>query len=59
MNDSMNKFRRWYMTYSTEITWFIIGWLGLATLEAIGRQQWITALIDVGLIYVNYALSRR
>jgi predicted exporter len=59
MNDFMSKFRRWYLTYWTEITWFIIGWLAMALLEAIGRQQWTTALIDAGLIYINYAMARR
>lgn len=59
MNDFMSKFRQWYLTYWTEITWFIIGWLAMATLEAIGRGQWTTALIDAVLIYINYAMSKR
>lgn len=59
MNDFMYKFRRWYLTYWVEITWFIIGWLAMSMIEAISRGQWTNALIDAVLIYVNYAMSKR
>ena len=55
----MNKFRTWYLTYWNEITWFIIGWLAMATIEAISRGQWTTAAIDAVLLFINYKLSQR
>lgn len=53
------KFRNWYLTYWTEITWFLIGWLIMAAIEAWTQGQYTTALIDVILAGVNYVLSKR
>lgn len=55
----MNKFREWYNDNATEITWFLVGWLTLAGLEALGREQYITALVDFGLAHVNYYMNKR
>jgi hypothetical protein len=59
MNDFMNKFRNWYLTYWTEITWFLIGWLVMAMLEALHRGDYTTAFIDAALVVVNYTLAKR
>jgi hypothetical protein len=59
MNDFMTKFRNWYIRNWLEITWFLMGWLALSCLEAFSKGQWVTALIDAVLIYVNYAMARR
>ena len=55
----MNKFRQWYLENGTEITWFLIGWLVLASLEALGREQYGTAVIDLALAYFNYYMNKR
>ena len=55
----MNKFRNWYLTYYTEITWFLIGWLIMAAMDALSKGQYTTALVDVILAGVNYAFSKR
>lgn len=52
----MNKFREWYMRYSDEITWWIIGWLSFSGLDAIVRGNWGFAILDVALIVLNYKL---
>jgi hypothetical protein len=53
----MNKFRIWFTTYRTEITWFLIGWLVLAGLHEIQRGDLIGALIDFALAFLNYKLN--
>lgn len=55
----MNKFRQWYMTYSIEITWFLIGFLVSSGLYALGKGQYFLAALDFGLAYVNYILNKR
>ena len=59
MNDFLNKFRSWYINYYVEINWFIIGWLSMAAIEAISREQYSTALIDIILIFANYSMYRK
>lgn len=55
----MNAFRLWYTKYYVEITWFIIGWLGLAALYDFSRGDWIGLLIDLALIVVNVIFYRK
>lgn len=59
MNDFLNKFRRWYINYYVEINWFLMGWLSMAAIEAISREQYSTALIDIILIFANYSMYRK
>jgi len=55
----MEKFRIWYTTYSTEITWFIIGWCIMASLNSLERGDHTGALINLVLAGLNYMLGRR
>ena len=55
----MNKFRQWYTNNSTELTWFLVGWLTLAGLEALVREQYAMALLDFVLAYGNYYMNKR
>lgn len=50
--------RDWYVRNQDAITWFLIGWLSLAMLRALGDGQYIWAAIDAALIWVNYALRK-
>jgi hypothetical protein len=52
----MSKFAIWYRTYSSEITWWVIGWLSWALLDTLARGNYVWALADAGLIYLNYKL---
>ena len=49
----MNKFRNWYLTYHTEITWFLVGWLALAAVHDFSQGNWGGLAIDLGLIFIN------
>ena len=55
----MNSIRMWYLKNYTEITWFIIGFLTWAGLNALGRGDYVSAAIDFGLVALNFAFSRR
>jgi hypothetical protein len=59
MDELLTKLRNWYITYWIEITWFIIGWLAMAMIEALSRGDYTTALIDAALIVMNYTFSKR
>lgn len=54
----MNKFRDWYVRNQDAITWFIIGWLTLSIIENINRQEYVWAVVQAVLIWVNYKLSK-
>jgi hypothetical protein len=55
----MDKFRTWYRTYHTEITWFLIGWLSLAALEDLSKENWVGFALDLGLIFLNLSFNKR
>ena len=55
----MNKFRAWYFRNYTEITWFIIGWLALNTVQDFVRGDWLGVIINIVLILINYSFWRR
>lgn len=55
----MNKFRNWYMTYSTEITWFLIGLLVSGGIDSLIRGNYFNALLSFGFAYLNYILNKR
>lgn len=52
----MNKFREWYLKYQEEITWWVIGWLSFGVIDCILKESWIFAIVNAGLIYLNYKL---
>jgi hypothetical protein len=55
----MNKFRQWYWRNSTEITWFLMGWLAMCLLEDFARGNWIGVVWDAALICLNLAVNNR
>jgi hypothetical protein len=54
----MNSFRNWYVRNQDAISWFIIGWLSLACLDALSEGRYTWALIDAGLVWINYKLIK-
>jgi hypothetical protein len=50
----LQKIHNWYVTYDTQITWFLIGYNLLATVDYIAQQNWamaaITAFVVIALI---------
>jgi hypothetical protein len=53
-----NEISRWLNHNHFEITWFIIGWLALATLDNLvdGKYGW--ALFNAFLLWANYKLRK-
>jgi hypothetical protein len=52
----MSNFKNWYVSNQDAITWFIIGWLGMAGLNSLANGDYGWAAIDAVLIYTNYKL---
>lgn len=54
----MTKFRQWYVRHQDAITWAVIGFLTLATIDYVIKQNWVWAAVGVALIVINYALRK-
>lgn len=54
----MTQFRNWYIRNQDAITWFIIGWLAFGMLDSLVQQDYVWAVIQAVLIWVNYKLSK-
>lgn len=55
----MSKILMWMHDNHVEITWFLIGFLFYAGLHNFGRGNFTEALIDFGLVFLNYALYKK
>ena len=55
----MDKLVSWVRYYSGEITWFIIGFLTFAGLDEVSQGNYVSAIINFGLAYINYKLYSR
>lgn len=55
----MEKFFRWCSYYHCEITWFLIGFLLYASIDALGRGNYVSAIINFALVAINYFLYRK
>jgi hypothetical protein len=52
----LQKFRLWYLSNQTEITWFLIGFLCYSGLISLGQGDYVGAVIVFGVAYINYFL---
>ena len=52
------NFIEWCRYHQSEITWWLIGWLSMAVIDDIVRENYIWAIVDAGLIYLNYKLYK-
>ena len=52
----MSNFRNWYVRNQDAITWFIIGWLCCSCIDSLARGNYIWAVIQAGIAYLNYKL---
>ncbi len=55
----MNKFREWYLKYSNDITWFIIGMLVTSGIDSLAREHYGSAALSFGIAYLNYFMNKR
>jgi hypothetical protein len=54
----MNSIKNWYIRNQDAISWFIIGWMSLACLDALAEGRYIWAMINAGLVWLNYKLIK-
>jgi hypothetical protein len=52
----MNTFKQWYVRNQDAITWFIIGWMVLSCINNVSKQQYVMALFDAVIVFINYKL---
>ncbi len=50
----MNKFLNWYGENRAQITWWVIGWLSFAVIDSLIKRDYMMALVNAGLVYINY-----
>ena len=54
-----NKFRYWYTSNYSAITWFVIGFLVSAGVYDLAQGNYAGAVIDFGIAFVNYLFVRQ
>ncbi len=53
-----NEITRWHSRNQLEITWFLIGWLALATLGNLASGDYGWALFTAFLLWATYKLRK-
>lgn len=53
----MNAIRTWYLKNQVQITWFIIGWLGLSMISSLAHGDYVNAAISGAIIALNFVLK--
>ena len=48
----------WFRKYSYEINFFIAGWCGFAALDNLVRGNYLWAVINAGLVYLNITFAK-
>ena len=56
--DTIDKIRYWYYSNHVQITWFFIGFFMLAGLHDIKHREYISAMIDFGIVALNYIFRK-
>jgi hypothetical protein len=54
----MEKFKQWYLSNYIEISWFVIGLLTAAGVDALTDGRYISAVFYLALAYINYLFDR-
>jgi hypothetical protein len=55
----LDKMLVWFRENEMQFTWFIIGFLTMACVDALVRGNYLVAIVDVTLIGINYYLRPR
>ena len=53
------KFRSWYMSNYTQITWFLIGWLVFGGFINLGQGNYVEAIVLWVIALINYVFVKR
>jgi hypothetical protein len=54
----MRDIKMWFLMNQMKIAWFLIGFLVANGMHSLSRGDVIGALIDFGLAYFNYAMTK-
>jgi hypothetical protein len=52
----MNQIKQFFYQHRNEITWFLMGWLTLAGLHDLAQGDYVGALINWALAFINFKL---
>jgi hypothetical protein len=55
----MIRFLEWFKANNTYITWWLIGWLTFASIDAFSRNNYTFAMLDLLIAYANYFMWKR
>jgi hypothetical protein len=48
----------WFRRYQTEISFFIAGWCALASITDLAKGDYVWALVNGALVYINIKLAK-
>lgn len=48
-----NKFLEWHRKYDIQVRWFFVGVFTVLLIRDLSRGDWLSALVDIILIYLN------
>jgi hypothetical protein len=54
-----DKFRFWYNSNYSQITWFLIGFLTWAGLNDLAQGDYTGAVISFGIAFLNYLFVKK
>lgn len=55
----MDKVVQWYTNNSNEITWFVIGVCVTGGINSLALGNYVSAMVNFAIAYLNYMLNRR
>ena len=55
----LERFRMWYLNYQAEITFWVIGWLSYGVFDCLSTGNYVFAVINAVLVWVNFYMWRR
>jgi hypothetical protein len=55
----LERFRNWYLTNATKITWFIIGAMIMSGMIYFGQGMYVNALISFAIAWGNWYFNRK
>ena len=57
-NKMFSRIDTWIREHLYELSFFVAGWCGFATLDSLGRENYFIAMINAALVYINIKLAK-
>lgn len=54
----MSYIKNWYVRNQDALTWFVIGFIIMPTIESLVQGNYVSAAIGAFLIWINYKLRK-